>query len=267
LILVTGHRRESLDGRLERVCGALSRIASRPVSASFFRCIETPMSGGRSTASWASEHPADRAVIIPSSSFKRCHFVVTDSGGIQEEAPSFGKPMLVTRDTTERPEAMELGLAAGGDRRASPLRRDVPTADDPEAHSRMSRIANPYGDGRASCRIAEWLITSEAGRCRQLWTSQPRAGRTRIVKVPRPSGISDPFGHLDASWASAPERLRYPSTIEANEATAAQIAAQSPSDNNNVSISADRLVRRRSATPADPTDGDASTRRPRPSLG
>jgi len=53
----------------------------------------------------------------------------------------------------------------------------------------------------------------------------------------------------------------------ANEVTAAQIAAQSPSDNNNVSISADRLVRRRSATPADPTDGDASTRRPRPSLG
>ena len=76
-----------------------------------------------------------------------------------------------------------------------------------------------------------------------------------------PSAASTPAGKL------TPGRLRYPSTIEANEATAAQIAAQSPSDKNKVSIKADRPVRRRSATPADPTDSDASTRRLRPSLG
>jgi UDP-N-acetylglucosamine 2-epimerase len=87
---------------------------------------------------------------------------VTDSGGIQEEAPSFGKPVLVTRDTTERPEAMELGLAklVGTDERRL---FDEMTAllDDPASYSRMSRLANPYGDGRASCRIADRL----AGSC------------------------------------------------------------------------------------------------------
>jgi UDP-N-acetylglucosamine 2-epimerase len=90
---------------------------------------------------------------------KRCHFVVTDSGGIQEEAPSFGKPVLVTRETTERPEAMDLGLArlVGTDEE---LLFSAMTAllDDPDAYRRMNRVANPYGDGRASSRIARELL-------------------------------------------------------------------------------------------------------------
>jgi UDP-N-acetylglucosamine 2-epimerase len=94
---------------------------------------------------------------------KRSHFVVTDSGGIQEEAPSFGRPVLVTRETTERPEAMELGLAklVGSDEELlfSAMRALL---DDPDAYARMSRVANPYGDGRASCRIARELM-AEAG--------------------------------------------------------------------------------------------------------
>ena len=89
---------------------------------------------------------------------KRCHFVVTDSGGIQEEAPSFGKPVLVTRETTERPEAMEQGLAklVGTDEQ---LLFDSMCAllDDAQAYRHMSRIANPYGDGRASWRVADRL--------------------------------------------------------------------------------------------------------------
>ena len=94
---------------------------------------------------------------------KRCHFVVTDSGGIQEEAPSFGKPVLVTRDTTERPEAIELGLAKLVATDEHRLFDEMSALlDDPAAYSRMSRIGNPYGDGRASCRIAERLMTSGA---------------------------------------------------------------------------------------------------------
>ena len=94
---------------------------------------------------------------------KRCHFVVTDSGGIQEEAPSFGKPVLVTRETTERPEAMELGLAklVGTDKELL-FSQMTALLDDPDAYSRMSQVANPYGDGRASCRIALHLM-AEAG--------------------------------------------------------------------------------------------------------
>jgi UDP-N-acetylglucosamine 2-epimerase len=89
---------------------------------------------------------------------KRCHFVVTDSGGIQEEAPSFGKPVLVTRCNTERPEAMELGLAklVGNDER---LLYDEMRAllDEPGIYAQMSQVENPYGDGRASRRIAARL--------------------------------------------------------------------------------------------------------------
>ena len=94
---------------------------------------------------------------------KQCRFVVTDSGGIQEEAPSFGKPVLVTRDTTERPEAMELGLArlVGTDGRRLFDEMTV-LLDDQAAYSRMSRIENPYGDGRASWRIASRLIAGAA---------------------------------------------------------------------------------------------------------
>ena len=97
---------------------------------------------------------------------KHCHFVVTDSGGIQEEAPSFGKPVLVTRETTERPEAMELGLArlVGTDEE---LLSSAMTAllDDAGAYAQMSRVANPYGDGRASARIARALLAEDGNPC------------------------------------------------------------------------------------------------------
>ena len=95
---------------------------------------------------------------------KRCHFVVTDSGGIQEEAPSFGKPVLVTRETTERPEAMEHGFAklVGTDEQRL-FGEMQALLDDPQAYRRMSRVENPYGDGLASCRIAARLVAGRSG--------------------------------------------------------------------------------------------------------
>jgi UDP-N-acetylglucosamine 2-epimerase (hydrolysing) len=93
----------------------------------------------------------------------RCHFVVTDPGGIQEEAPPFGKPVLVTRDTTERPEAMELGLAmlVGTDvwRLFDEMTRLL---DDNGTYSRMSLVENPYGRGHASRRTANRLVADAA---------------------------------------------------------------------------------------------------------
>src|SRR5215831_3352467 len=113
----------------------------------------------------APKHAAGRAPVdYPELVFllKRCHFVVTDSGGIQEEAPSFGKPVLVTRDTTERPEAMEHGLAKLVGTDDQRLFGEMQTLlDDPQAYQRMSRVENPYGDGFASRRIAARLVADE----------------------------------------------------------------------------------------------------------
>ena len=166
MILMTGHRRESFDGGIARVCRAMARIADRDDTAVVFPVHRNP--SVRQAIEPLRRHPnvlLTEPVDYPELVFllERCHFVVTDSGGIQEEAPSFGKPVLVTRDTTERPEAMELGFAAlvGTDEDLL-FSKMTALLDDPDAHSLMSRVANPYGDGRASCRIAQQLM-AEAG--------------------------------------------------------------------------------------------------------
>jgi UDP-N-acetylglucosamine 2-epimerase (non-hydrolysing) len=166
VILMTGHRRESFDGGIARVCGAMARIASRSDVAVVFPVHRNP--NVRRAIEPLHRHPnvlLSGPVDYPELVFllKRCHLVVTDSGGIQEEAPSFGKPVLVTRDTTERPEAMELGLGqlVGTDEQRLYTEMSA-LLDDPDAYARMSRVANPYGDGHASTWIAQRL-TAEAG--------------------------------------------------------------------------------------------------------
>jgi UDP-N-acetylglucosamine 2-epimerase len=161
LVLMTGHRRESFDGGLARIAGAIDRIALRPDVAIVFpvhpnpnvRRAFAPLTGRPNVLL---VEPVDYPELVYL--LRRCHFVVTDSGGIQEEAPSFAKPVLVTRETTERPEAMELGLArlVGTDEERL-YAAMCALLDDPEAYRRMSRVANPYGDGRASERIADRL--------------------------------------------------------------------------------------------------------------
>jgi UDP-N-acetylglucosamine 2-epimerase (non-hydrolysing) len=161
IILMTGHRRENFDGGLERIASAMARIAARPDVGIVFPVHPNP--NVRSATEPMRRHenillvkPVDYPALVYL--LKKCHFVVTDSGGIQEEAPSFGKPVLVTREATERPEAMEQGLAklVGTDER---LLCEAMSAllDDPEEYRRMSRVANPYGDGQASRRVAERL--------------------------------------------------------------------------------------------------------------
>ena len=168
LILMTGHRRESFDGGIARICRAVARIADRPDTAVVFPVHRNP--NVRAAVEPLRRHgnvlltdPVDYPELV--FLLKRCHVVVTDSGGIQEEAPSFGKPVLVTRETTERPEAMELGLAklVGTDEERL-FAEMTALLDDSDAYSRMSRIANPYGDGRASRRIAEQLTATEGTR-------------------------------------------------------------------------------------------------------
>ncbi len=166
MILMTGHRRESFHGGIARVCRAMARIADRGDTAVVFPVHRNPsvrqaIEPLRRHANVLLTEPVDYPELV--FLLKRCHFVVTDLGGIQEEAPSFGKPVLVTRETTERPEAMELGLAklVGTDEERL-FSEMTELLEDPDAYSRMSRVANPYGDGRASCRIALQLM-AEAG--------------------------------------------------------------------------------------------------------
>jgi UDP-N-acetylglucosamine 2-epimerase (non-hydrolysing) len=90
-----------------------------------------------------------------------CELVLTDSGGVQEEAPSLGKPVLVMRETTERPEGVAAGTARlVGTDRTTIVRSVVDLLDDEEAYAAMSRAHNPFGDGHASERIAKIIAAS-----------------------------------------------------------------------------------------------------------
>jgi UDP-N-acetylglucosamine 2-epimerase len=167
LVLMTGHRRESFDGGLARICAAVARVARRPDVAIVFPVHPNPnvrraTEGLRRHENILLVEPVDYPELVYL--LKRCHFVVTDSGGIQEEAPTFGKPVLVTRAATERPEAMEQGLArlVGSDERRL-YDEMCALLDDAETYRRMSRVGNPYGDGQASRRIALRLTADEIG--------------------------------------------------------------------------------------------------------
>jgi len=162
LILMTGHRRESFDGGLERICRAIIKIASRPNVAVIFPVHPNPnvrraIESLRQCQSIRLIEPVDYPELV--FLLKQCYFVVTDSGGIQEEAPSFGKPVLITRHNTERPEAMELGLAKlVGDNECVLYDEMCALLDEPSRYARMSHVENPYGDGQASRRIIARLL-------------------------------------------------------------------------------------------------------------
>ncbi|WP_374512655.1 non-hydrolyzing UDP-N-acetylglucosamine 2-epimerase [Brevundimonas sp.] len=164
LILVTGHRRENHDGGIERVCGALADLARRGDVQVVYPVHLNPRV--KDVANRVLQGAKNVYLVEPLSYLdftwllNRCDLVLTDSGGVQEEAPSLGKPVLVFRDTTERPEAIDAGTVrlVGTDRD----RLVVETSellDDPTAYAAMSRAHNPYGDGRAAARILDALTS------------------------------------------------------------------------------------------------------------
>ncbi len=162
LVLTTGHRRENFDGGLERVCRGLATLAERDDIV-----IVYPVHLNPNVQKAANKvlRGKDNVHLIPPLDYlpflylmRRAELIVTDSGGIQEEAPSLGKPVLVTRDTTERPEAVDAGTAElVGTDMDKLLQRLGVLLDDAEAYEAMSRAHNPYGDGKASARIVERL--------------------------------------------------------------------------------------------------------------
>ena len=164
LVLVTAHRRENFGTRLKNVCAAIRQVAdSYPEIRIVFPMHMNPaarkpafdMLSGVSNVSLIEQVDYISMVHLINSSY----MVVTDSGGIQEEAPALGKPVLVTRDVTERPEGVEAGVAKLVGTDVERIVEEVRILlDDAIEYERMSRVINPYGDGRASIRIVRALL-------------------------------------------------------------------------------------------------------------
>lgn len=158
LILVTAHRRESFGEGFERICHSLAAIADRDDVQLVYPVHPNPqvqepvnryLRGHRNITL---REPLDYVPFVDL--MRRAYLILTDSGGIQEEGPSLGKPILVLREKTERPEAVEAGtVKLAGTDPARILAETNRLLDDPEEYARMSRIHNPYGDGHASQRI------------------------------------------------------------------------------------------------------------------
>jgi UDP-N-acetylglucosamine 2-epimerase (non-hydrolysing) len=158
VVLVTAHRRESWGEPLEQVVRAVERIAlARPAVTVVVSMHPNPLvrktfaplvALGNVLLTEPEPYPAFVRLM------HRADLILTDSGGIQEEGPSLGKPVLVLREKTERPEAVEAGtVKLVGTESDTIVRESATLLDCPEEYQRMSRIHNPYGDGHASERI------------------------------------------------------------------------------------------------------------------
>ncbi|MBT9182853.1 UDP-N-acetylglucosamine 2-epimerase (non-hydrolyzing) [Pectobacterium punjabense] len=163
LILVTGHRRESFGGGFERICSALADIARRHPEVQIVYPVHLNPNVSEPVNRILSG--IDNVMLIAPQDYlpfvylmNRSYMILTDSGGIQEEAPSLGKPVLVMRDTTERPEAVEAGtVKLVGTEVASIVDAVSMLLTDEEAYQAMSRAHNPFGDGQACQRIVDAL--------------------------------------------------------------------------------------------------------------
>lgn len=162
-ILVTGHRRESFGGGFERICEAINRLTDiHPEVGVLYPVHLNPqvqepvlrILGGNPRVCLVAPAAYEEFVWL----MDRCHFLLSDSGGVQEEAPSLGKPVLVMRETTERPEGVAVGTCklVGTDPEVI-LRESSILLNDPAEYRRRSSLQNPYGDGRAAQRIVDIL--------------------------------------------------------------------------------------------------------------
>ncbi|MBK86139.1 MAG: UDP-N-acetylglucosamine 2-epimerase (non-hydrolyzing) [Flavobacteriaceae bacterium] len=165
LILVTGHRRENHGTGLSRICDALKQIAIRNPEAE----IIYPLHLNPNVQNPVRDRLSDTQNIhlIPPLSYPsfvwlmdKSYLIITDSGGVQEEAPSLGKPVLVMRDTTERPEAVNAGtVVLVGTNTKKIISEANKLLNDTLAYEKMSKKHNPYGDGRACLKIINHIIS------------------------------------------------------------------------------------------------------------
>jgi len=163
LVLVTGHRRESFGPGFEDICRAIRDVADAQAGVVFVYPVHLNPNVREPVNRILGGHPRVR-LIEPLSYdpfvwlLDKATLVLTDSGGVQEEAPCLGKPVLVMREHTERPEGVEAGNARlVGANRARIVSALTELLDQPEKREAMSRVNNPYGDGKAAGRIVDVL--------------------------------------------------------------------------------------------------------------
>lgn len=166
-ILVTGHRRENFGEGFLQICEALKSIAINNPNIDIVYPVHLNPNVQKPVKSILSDmtniyliNPLkyEEFVYLMSS----CYFIITDSGGVQEEAPSLGKPVLVMRETTERPEAVEAGtVKLVGTCKSSITKVAQELIDNEDKYKKMSKASNPYGDGKACEKIMEILIKKE----------------------------------------------------------------------------------------------------------
>jgi len=172
LILMTAHRRESLGEPHRQIFRAVKRIADEFEDIAIVYPVHPNPAVLGPAQEILGDHPRVRLIepldIVGMNNFyAHTHLILTDSGGIQEEAPSFGVPTLVLRDTTERPEGIEAGtLELVGTEEEDVYERTRALLTDSALYKRMSEASNPYGDGRASKRIVEAILHHFLGATR-----------------------------------------------------------------------------------------------------
>lgn len=166
LILITAHRRENLGEPMHRMFRAIRRVMEeRPDTKAIYPIHMNPQvrrAAHEELDGFDRLRIIDPLEVVDFHNFMaRSYLILTDSGGIQEEAPSLGRPVLVMRDTTERPEGVKAGtLRLVGTQEGSIIREFSCLLDNPEEYKAMSRASNPYGDGHASERICSVLSSS-----------------------------------------------------------------------------------------------------------
>jgi UDP-N-acetylglucosamine 2-epimerase (non-hydrolysing) len=165
MVLVTGHRRENFGEPLRNLCLALADLLQQNPDLHIIYPVHMNPNVRDVVHRFVSTHGLDRLHLTDPLDYStflfvldRAHFVMTDSGGVQEEAPSFHKPLLILRDVTERPECVEVGAArlVGTDRRRIVQEASVLLGDG-RRYRRMAEAGNPFGDGRAARRIVDRL--------------------------------------------------------------------------------------------------------------
>lgn len=172
VVLITGHRRENFGKGFERICNALAQLAERYPDVYFVYPVH--LNPQVQEAVYGVLNGKPNVLLIDPLDYQhfvwlmdRSSLILTDSGGVQEEAPSLGKPVLVLRKNTERPEAVDAGtVRLVGTLESRIVEEASRLLDDPVAYAEMSKAHNPYGDGRASARIVvrieRWLAEHAA---------------------------------------------------------------------------------------------------------
>jgi UDP-N-acetylglucosamine 2-epimerase (non-hydrolysing) len=208
LVLVTSHRRESLGTDQQNMCLALKDLVKAHPDIRVIYPVHMNPNVRTTINSLLGDtdrihltEPLDYITFV--SLLRRCFLVLTDSGGIQEEAPTFRKPVLVLRRVTERPEASEFGLARIiGMSREGIVRETERLLTDKEAYLDMSAEGNPYGDGRAAERILEAITRWHQGKT-------PLLEPEKEFKLPpKPTLRRRKSDTLDAAIAERPEKVR-----------------------------------------------------------